>query len=131
MMPYIFIKIRKCSDTMVVIYNYNYIGAILTKVSFDDKNIIHIHPKYIKLTNEGGKKYKIDKLKYVLWSIGMLILRYVYHINIENLKIFHKEYMRANVTSFLREFNVYNNHFEFLQLCFNYKEEDFSKFYYL
>lgn len=98
-------------------------------MSFDNSNIIHIHPLYIKLTNENKPKKEIDRLKYMLWSIGILVLKYIYNIFHENLMYLHQNYQKY--LQLFQHFNIKQVHFEFFENCLNFKEENFSNFYLL
>jgi hypothetical protein len=96
---------------------------MLDKVSFDNKNIIYVHPKYLKKEKHDDK----SRIKYVLWSIGILILKYIYFVPQENLIYFHKNYKRYS--SMLKMFKINPGQYEFLKQCFSYEEENFIKFF--
>ncbi len=68
-------------------------------------------------------------MKCVLWSIGMLLLRYIHSTPIENLIEIHKNSKNSislmknpkDINDFLRK--------DFILACLTYEEENFTQFY--
>jgi hypothetical protein len=98
-------------------------------VSFDNKNIIYIHPEYLR---EVDRK-DVNRLKYLLWSIAMLILKFVCNLNFDKLQNIHSNFNEENKEKLLKEIiddmKVNESVFEFIYILVNYEEKSFTDFY--
>jgi len=93
------------------------------KVIFDNKNFIFVHPEYLKNIYSKSENFR---LKYLLWSVGILILKYIFNTEVEDLVYLHKnhKYLKSNLINFQSE-----KHKIFFKLIFSYEDDNFTEFY--
>lgn len=91
-----------------------------------DKILIYIHPCILVNNNTNGLDHK--RMKFFLWSIGILILKFFYNFGDDEIKsIKEKIYKDDNV---LKNFNnICNVILKFLEILFYYCNNSFSKVY--
>ena len=101
---------------------FYFLDPALNKVSFDSKNIIYIHPYYLR----DGDRSEICRLKYLLWSIAILILKFVLNINFQILQKIHKNFWTNLKRSENWNFNLWSYFWlyelwreEFYKILFN------------
>lgn len=74
-------------------------------------------------------KSQIDllRLKYLLWSLSMLILKYIFQVNDEALILFHKN--KTNLLTIYKNYKINEKYRIFLKFCFCFEENLFTDFY--
>jgi hypothetical protein len=116
------IKMENTSSITVLI-NLK-LDPLFNKVSFDDKNIFYIHPKYLELSKDNPNQDNI-RLKFVLWSAGMLILKFIFGLPLSELMAFHK----SQHISYIRKIHIPHIISQLLEKMLYYEESSFSNFY--
>ncbi len=80
-----------------------------------------------------GDRSEICRLKYLLWSIAILILKFVLNINFEKLQKIHKNFCEKNkkdiFEQILKEANIETSIYEVIFDFMIYEEQNFTKFY--
>ncbi len=67
------------------------------------------------------------RLKYVLWSIAMLILKYIFLASTEDLILLHKT--QTNLITIYKDYLVPEIYRIFLKFCFSFEDNFFTDFY--
>jgi hypothetical protein len=106
--------------------NYVILEANLSKVSFDSQNIIYVHPDYLQQKDDMSLIENL-RLKYILWSISMLILKFVFSVMDYDLISLHKN--QTNLATIYKSYKIPDKYLVFLKFCFSYEESIFSDFY--
>jgi hypothetical protein len=67
------------------------------------------------------------RLKYILWSISMLILKYVFSVLDLDLISLHKN--QTSLATIYTSYKISEKYRIFLKFCFSFEESFFSDFY--
>ncbi len=104
----------------------SHIEPLIDRVYFDKRNIIFIHPGYID--NKEGDTSK--NIKYVLWSVGCIMLKYLNKVTFEDMLILHRNYDKIIIQ--LACLDLDENLRDLILICLTYDgEKDFTELFLL